>query len=107
MHERGPETRGVTVRVADSGGPPGSVTELHSISGRVAGPAGDPLAAAWVTLPGLGRWTSSDEHGRFAITRVPAGTHQAVARARDGGETETTLTVPGAPVELVVEPSPD
>jgi len=105
-YERGPEARGVSVRVADLAGPPGSVTELHSMSGRVADAAGEPCPGAWVTLPELGRWASSDEHGRFAIARVPQGTHRAVARSREGGEAETSLTVPGGPVELVVAPTP-
>jgi hypothetical protein len=102
QHERGPEVRGLTVRVSDAGGPPGTVTELHRIGGRVADGDGEPLAEAWITLPDLGRWASSDEHGRFAMNRVPPGEHRCVARTRDGGEAELRLAVPGAAIDLVV-----
>jgi hypothetical protein len=101
-HERGPEVRGLTVRVGDHGGPPGTVTELHRVGGRVTGGDEKPLAEAWVTLPDLGRWSSSDEHGRFMISRVPPGEHRCVARTREGGEAQATLTVPGGTVDLVV-----
>jgi hypothetical protein len=105
-HERGPEVRGVTVRVADAGGPPGTVTELHRVGGRVTGGDEEPLAEAWITLPDLGRWSSSDEHGRFTIARVPPGEHRCVARTRDGGEAQAKLTVPGGSVDLVVRAAP-
>jgi hypothetical protein len=105
-YERGPEVGGLTVHVADAAGPPGTVTELHRVGGRVTGKDGEPIADAWVNLPDLGRWDSSDERGHFAITRVPPGEHRLVARTRDGGEAEATLTVPGRPVDLVVGPVP-
>ena len=101
-HERGPEARGVTVRVSDASGPPGEVTELHRAGGVVKDRGGEPLAEAWITLPDLGRWASSDERGRFAISRVPTGEHRCVARTRDGGEADATLTVPGGSIDLVV-----
>ena len=100
--KRGPEVRGLTVQVGDSAGPPGKVTELHRIGGHVTDPDGEPLAEAWITLPDLGRWASSDELGRFMIARVPPGEHRCVARTRGGGEAEATLTVPGGSVDLVV-----
>ena len=101
-HERGPEVRGLTVRVGDTGGPPGTITELHRVGGKVRDGDGEPLADAWVTLPDLGRWASSDPKGRFMIARVPPGKHRCVARTRDGGEAEAELQVPGGTVELVV-----
>jgi hypothetical protein len=104
--ERGPEVQGLTVRVGDSGGPPGVVTELHRVGGHVTGDDGEPLADAWVTLPELGRWASSDEDGRFMIARVPPGDHRCVARTRDGGEAEAKLTVPGGRVDLRVGGAP-
>jgi hypothetical protein len=104
-HERGPEARGVTVRVGDSSGPPGEVTELHRAGGVVTAAGGEPVAEAWITLPDLGRWTSSDDHGHFAISRVPSGEHRCVARTRDGDEAEATLAVPGGTMELVVGPA--
>ena len=106
-HERGPEVRDLTLRIGDSGGSPGRVTELHRVGGRVARDDGEPLADAWVTLPDLGRWGSSDDGGRFTIARVPPGEHRCIARTRDGGEAQATLTVPGGSIELVVGPAPD
>ena len=100
--KRGPEVRGLTVQVGDSAGPPGKVTELHRVGGHVADASGEPLAEAWITLPDLGRWASSDELGHFMLARVPPGEHRCVARTRGGGETEATLTVPGGSVDLVV-----
>lgn len=102
-HERGPEVRELTVRVGDSDGPPRAVAELHRAGGRVTDSGGEPLAEAWIRLPDLGRWASSDEHGRFAIARVPPGEHRCVARVSDGSEAEATLTVPGGPVDLVID----
>jgi Pvc16 N-terminal domain/Carboxypeptidase regulatory-like domain len=104
-HERGPEVRDLTLRIGDSGGPPGRLTELHRVGGRVADGDGEPLAEAWITLPDLGRWGSSDGDGRFMIARVPPGEHRCVARTRGGDQTETTLTVPGGAVELLVGPA--
>lgn len=101
-HERGPEVRDLTVRVADSAGPPGTVTELHRVGGSVADGDGEPVQEAWVTLPDLGRWASSDERGRFTLARVPPGEHRCVARTRDGAEAQAQLTVPGQPLDLVV-----
>jgi hypothetical protein len=100
--KRGPEVRGLTVQVGDSAGPPGKVTELHRVGGQVTDADGEPLAEAWITLPDLGRWASSDELGHFMLARVPPGEHLCVARTRGGGEAEATLTVPGGSVDLVV-----
>jgi len=105
-YERGPEVRDMTLRVADSSGPPGMVTELHRVGGRVTGGNGEPLADVWITLPDLGRWTSSDELGHFTLVRVPPGEHRCLARNRDGGEAEAKLTIPGGPVDLVVGAPP-
>ena len=104
--ERGPEVRGLTVRVGEPGGPPGKVTELHRVGGRVTGADGEPVADVWVTMPDLGRWASSDVHGRFMIAHVPPGEHRCVGRTRDGKETESELRVPGGPADLVIGPAP-
>ncbi len=101
-YERGPEVGGLTVNVADTGGPPGTITELHRVGGSVSGADGEPIADAWVTMPDLGRWGSSDERGRFVVARIPPGEHRFVVRTRDGGEAEATHAVPGGAVELVV-----
>jgi len=94
MFERGPEVRDVTLLTRDRNGARAKVEELHRVGGRVTGPDGAPLEDAWITLPDLGRWTSSDERGQFRIARVPAGEHRCVARTRDGREAEATVTVP-------------
>lgn len=104
-YERGPEVRGTTVRVGDVSGPPGTVTELHRVGGRVVDGEGEALAEVWVTLPDLGRWTSSDEHGRFTLAGVPSGEHRCAARTRDGGATEATLEVPGGSADIVIDPA--
>lgn len=104
--ERGPEVRDMTLRLADSAGPSGTITEMHRIGGRVSSRDGEPLADAWITLPDLGRWCSSDARGRFTLARVPPGEQRCVARTRDGGEAEAILNVPGAPVDLVVDAAP-
>jgi len=100
-HERGPEVRDLTIRVTDSA-MPGVVTELHQVGGKVADAAGAPVADAWVRVPDLGGWASSDAQGHFMLPRVPPGEHRCVARTRDGREAEAQLMVPGGPVELVV-----
>jgi hypothetical protein len=99
-HARGPEVKDMTIRIGDAGGP-GMVTEMHRVGGKVHGGAGESIADAWVTLPDLGRWTSSDEQGHFTLLRVPPGKHRCIARTRDGREAQITMAVPG-PVEIVV-----
>jgi hypothetical protein len=105
-HERGPEVRDLTLRIGDASGPPGKVTELHRVGGRVVDGDGGPLAEAWVTLPDLGRWASSDEQGHYLIARVPPGEHRCIVRTRHGGEADAELTVPGGSAELVVGAAP-
>src|SRR5919108_71691 len=64
-----------------------------------------PLPDAWITLPKLGLFASSDPQGRFLLHRVPPGTHQLVARTRDGAEATAEIAVPGAVLDLTVAPS--
>ena len=45
-----------------------------SIRGRVADPAGTPLARAQVTVEGTGLRATSDERGQYDIRGVGAGT---------------------------------
>jgi hypothetical protein len=100
--ERGPEVGGLTVRVGDSAGPPGMIAELHRVGGRVTDSQGSPVADAWITLPDLGRWSSSNADGRYTIMRVPPGEHRAHARTRDGSEAETTFTVPDGAADIAI-----
>ena len=94
--KRGPEVRGVTMRVGDRDGGAGGITELHRLGGRVVGTDDKPIADAWVRLPELGLWSSSNQAGYFSISRVPEGAHRCVARTRDGAEAELEVTVPAS-----------
>jgi hypothetical protein len=78
------------------------IAELHRVGGRVTDADGSPVAEAWVTLPDLGRWSSSNADGRYTIMRVPPGEHTAQARTRDGIEGQATFTVPGGAGDIVI-----
>jgi hypothetical protein len=104
-YERGPEVRTQTMGTRMSDGPGGGITEMHRFGGKVLDGDGEPLADAWITLPELGLFASSDRGGRFILQRVPQGTHKLVARTRDGTETETEIAVPGAVLDLTVAPA--
>src|SRR5918999_1418531 len=104
-YERGPEVRTQTMgtRIADQ--PGGAITEMHRFGGKVLDGDGEPLADAWITLPELGLFASSDPRGRFLLHRVPPGTHNLVARSRDGAEAKAEIAVPGAVLDLTVAPA--
>ena len=53
---------------ADDRRPARAVIEMHRSVGRVSDKKGEPLADVWVTLPDVGKWTSSAADGRFAST---------------------------------------
>ena len=99
---RGPEVRSQSVAVTDSSSPNGERTELFRAAGRVLGKGGEPVAGAWVVLPGLGRWAATRDDGRFLVDRVPAGKHSCRVRAPDGRELKTDLEVPGGTSDLVL-----
>jgi Pvc16 N-terminal domain len=99
---RGPEVRTQTMGTRQSDGPRGTVSEMHRFGGKVFDADGAPLQDAWVTLPALGIFAASDPHGRFVLQRVPSGTHQLVARTRDGAEATAEVAVPGAVLDLTV-----
>jgi len=102
-YERGPEVRTQTTRFGDA--PVATITEMHRFGGKVVDADGAPLPDAWITLPELGLFASSDRQGRFLLHRVPPGTHQLVARTRDGAEAKAEIAVPGAVLDLTVAPS--
>jgi Pvc16 N-terminal domain/Carboxypeptidase regulatory-like domain len=99
---RGPEVRTRTIRVRRSGGPAMGVEELHGLGGTVHDDQGDPIAHAWIALPDLGAWATSDLAGRFRIVRVAPGRHRVLVRTIAGQEVEASITVPGAGVDVVV-----
>ena len=105
-YTRGPEVRSRTIHLRDLNGPASTMEELHGIGGTVRTDEGDPIAGAWIVLPELGRWVASDADGRFRFARLAPGAHRAVARTRDGHQTETTLTVPGKGADFVVKRTP-
>jgi hypothetical protein len=99
---RGPEVRTQTLRTRLSDGPPGAVRELHRFGGKLVDRDDQPLADAWVAMPGAGRWTSSGSDGRFIFDRITPGRHHVVARTLEGGTAEAEVEIPGASVELVI-----
>jgi hypothetical protein len=104
-YERGPEVRTQTMGARVSDGPSGGITEMHRFGGKVLDGDGQPLEDAWITLPELGLFASSDRRGRFILQRVPPGTHKLVARTRDGNEATAEIAVPGAVLDLTVAPA--
>jgi hypothetical protein len=100
--ERGPEVRSQTIATQLIDGPARTITEMHRFGGTVAGADGEPVAGAWVALPGLGLLATSDAAGRFRFDRVPSGRHALEVRARDGGKAKADVEVPGAKADLVV-----
>jgi hypothetical protein len=101
-YERGPEVRTQTMGARTDAG---AITEMHRFGGKVVDGDGEPLADAWITLPELGLFASSDPRGRFLLHRVPPGTHKLVARSRDGAEAKAEIAVPGAVLDLTVTPA--
>ncbi len=83
-----------------------SMEELHGLGGTVRDERGEAIAHAWIALPDLGAWAASDVAGRFRLARVGPGTHRVLVRTLDGQETEATVTVPGAGVDVVVPSNP-
>ena len=103
--ERGPDVRTTTIRTGLADRPRGAMQELSHIGGTVSDEDGEPVADAWVAVPGLARMALSDGAGRFRLPRVPAGTHEVRVRDRDGRECSAQLAVPGAPLDVTL-PAP-
>jgi len=103
--ERGPDVRSVGVRTGLADRPRAAMQELTHVGGTVTGEDGEPVADAWVVVPGLARMATSDEHGRFRLARVPPGTHEVRVRDRDGRESTAELEVPGGPLDVTL-PAP-
>ena len=103
--ERGPDVRATTIRTGLADRPRGAMQELSHIGGTVVDEDGEPVADAWVAVPGLARMALSDGAGRFRLPRVPAGTHEVRVRDRDGRECSAQLAVPGAPLDVTL-PAP-
>ena len=99
---RGPEVRIQSLATRQRDGAPRAVMEMHRLGGTVMDADGEPVANAWVALPDLGRWTATDNGGRFRLNRFHPGEHRLVVRALSGEEIEATVKVPGDRVDLVL-----
>jgi hypothetical protein len=66
----------------------------------VRGCDGEPVADAWVALPDLGRFASTNQDGQFMFDRMRHGDHRVLARTAAGEEASGTATVPGGGVDL-------
>ena len=102
-YERGPEVRTQTMGTRLSDGPRGDAhrdAPLRRQGARRRRRAAAPTSGS--RCPSWGCSPSSDPQGRFMLQRVPAGTHELVARTRDGAEAKAEIAVPGAVLDLTV-----
>ena len=100
--ERGPEVRTQITRTRLADGPRRTMAEFTRFGGRVLDGDGEPVADAWVAIPELGIWTSSDREGRYIFSRVQAGEHRVMARSLDKGEGEAVIRVPSKQTDVVL-----
>jgi hypothetical protein len=97
---RGPDVRTQTVNLGIQDGPRGTFEELQRFGGVVRDSDGEPVANAWVALPDLGRFASTNQEGQFTFDRMRPGTHRVLTRTAAGEEATGTGTVPGGGVDL-------
>jgi hypothetical protein len=97
---RGPEVRTQTVHLGVKDGPARTFEELQRFGGVVRDEDGEPVANAWVALPDLGRFASTDREGRFVFDAMRPGQHRVLARTATGEEASGTASVPGRGVDL-------
>src|SRR3954462_9388938 len=97
---RGPEVRTQTMRFQLQDAPRRTFEELQRFGGVVRGKDGEPVADAWVALPDIGRFDSTNREGRFIFDRIRPGEHRVVARTATGEEAGGTATVPGGGLDL-------
>jgi hypothetical protein len=97
---RGPEVRTQTVQLGIKDGPRRTFEEYQRFGGVVRDKDGEPVADAWVALPDLGRFASTDREGRFTFDAMRPGEHRVVARTAAGEEASGTASVPGGGVDL-------
>src|SRR5215207_11513079 len=77
---RGPEVRTQTVHLGVKDGPARTFEELQRFGGIVRDSEGEAVANAWVVLPDLGRFASTDARGRFVFSGMRIGEYKVVAR---------------------------
>jgi hypothetical protein len=102
IYTRGPEVRTQTVRTRLSDGAARTMEEMHRFGGTVRDGEEQPVADAWVTVPDLGLWTSTDRDGRFLFQRIRPGSLRLVVRTVDGGEADATVQVPGQAADIAI-----
>ena len=100
--QRGPDVRTTTVRTGLADRPRREMQELSHIGGIVTDEDGEPVADAWIAVPGLARLALSDERGHFRVPRVPPGTHEVRVRDRDGREATAQVDVPGGRLDVTL-----
>jgi hypothetical protein len=100
MFTRGPEVRTQTMRLQQSDAPRRTMEELQRFGGVVRDADGEPVADAWVVMPDLGRFATSDRDGRFLFDGVRGGEYRVVARNAAGEEAAATVKVPGGGADL-------
>ena len=71
---RGPEMRSQTVRLGLKDAPARTVEELQRFGGVVRDKDGEPVANAWVALPDIGRFASTNAEGQFTFDNMRPGT---------------------------------
>jgi iron complex outermembrane receptor protein len=79
-------------------GPAGLAAQGGSIRGRVADPAGAPLARAQVAVEGTGLRATSDEQGRYDVRGVATGTYTVRVRLLGYVPQSARVTVAQVPV---------
>jgi hypothetical protein len=97
---RGPEVRTQTVHLGIQDGPRRTFEELQRFGGMVRDAAGEPVANAWVALPDLGRFASTNQEGRFVFDQMRPGEHRVEARTVAGEEASGIAKVPGGGIDL-------
>jgi hypothetical protein len=101
---RGPQVRTSTVRTSLATAPKGTLDELHRLGGTISDADGRASEGAWIALPDLGRFTASDDQGRFDFSRLRSGKYRVQARTTDGSEAQGTVSIPGARCDLIARP---
>lgn len=99
---RGPEVRVQTMRPHLADAPVRTLEELTRFGGKVTDGDGQPVGNAWVAIPSLGVWTSTNREGRYIFDRVRGGTYTVVVRTADGGEAQASIKVPSKDTDLVL-----
>lgn len=75
----------------------------HAVTGTVTDPDGAPLAGATVQIANRGAIT--DTAGAFSVSGVSAGEHDLRVRFVGYHEVRRPITVPGAPLAIVLAPA--